>query len=66
MAWVVEAVLQLSHYDLPVGCMSAARELQAALPFFAPKLTRHLTIDQLCKIMVEEAYASEQARKHQR
>ncbi len=73
-AWVVETVLQLSDYDLPVGCSSAARELQAALPFFAPKLTRHLTIDQLCKIvvevgrycayrtMVEEDYAREQAR----
>lgn len=73
-AWVVNAVLQLPHCDLPVGCLSAARELQAALPFFAPKLTRHLTIDQLCKIivevgrycayrtMVEDEYASEQAR----
>src|SRR5712692_8879886 len=65
-AWVVTTILQLSDYDLPAGCLSAARELHAALPFFAPKLTRHLTIDQLCKIMVEEAYASEQARKHQR
>lgn len=77
-AWVVNAVLQLSDYDLPMGCQSAARELQAALPFFAPKLTRHLTIDHLCKIivevgrycayrnMVEEEYACEQARNHKR
>ncbi len=78
LAWVLNAILQLSHCDLPIGCMSAARELQEVLPFFAPKLTRHLTIDQLCKIVVEvgrycaycnavaEEYASEQARSRPR
>jgi hypothetical protein len=78
-AWVVNAVLQLSSCDdLPIGCQSAARELQVALPFFAPKLTRYLSIDQLCKIivelgrycayrsMVEDEYACEQARNHRR
>jgi hypothetical protein len=72
---VISALLQLSHRDLPAGCIDAARELQEALPFFAPKLTCHLTVDQLCKIIVEvgrycayrkvveEEFKREQARK---
>ncbi len=60
------------------SCVDAALELQEALPFFAPKLTCHLTIDQLCKIIVEvgrycayrnvveEEFMHEQARRCQR
>lgn len=78
IAWVISAVLQLSHRDLPAGCLDAACELQEALPFFAPKLTCHLTIDHLCKIIVdvgrycayrnvvEEEFGREQARRCQR
>jgi hypothetical protein len=78
IAWVITTILQSSRCDLPVGCKSAACELQTVLPFFVPKLTRHLTIDQFCKIivelgrycayrsMVEEEYAREQARNHKR
>jgi hypothetical protein len=78
IAWVISALLQLSHRDLPAGCMDAALERQDALPFFAPKLTCHLTVDQLCKIIVEvgrycayrnvveEEFAREQARKSPR
>jgi hypothetical protein len=58
--------------------MDAALELQEALPFFAPKLTCHLTVDQLCKIivelgrycvyrnMVEEEFGREQALRRSR
>jgi hypothetical protein len=49
--WVLDSVLQFTHRDLPIGCVDAARELQAV--YLAPTLTRHLTIDQLCKIIVE-------------
>ena len=78
VAWVISAILQHSHRDLPIGCVDAALELQEALPFFAPKLTCHLTIDQLCKIIVEvgrycayrnvveEEFMHEQARRCQR
>src|SRR2546429_9633389 len=78
VAWVISAILQHSHRDLPAGCIDAALELQEALPFFAPKLTRHLTVDQLCKIIVEvgrycayrnvveEEFMHEQARRCQR
>src|SRR2546430_8300317 len=51
--WLIGAILQLSRRELPIGCVDAAYELQKALPFFAPQLTCHLTIDQLCKIVVE-------------
>ena len=75
VAWVISAILQHSHRDLPAGCLDAALELQEALPFFAPKLTCHLTVDQLCKIIVEvgrycayrkvveEEFTCEQARR---
>jgi hypothetical protein len=78
IAWVISAILQHYHRDLPIGCMDAALELQEALPFFAPKLTCHLTVDQLCKIIVEvgrycayrnvveEEFAREQARSRSR
>ncbi len=78
VAWVISAILQHCHRDLPIGCVDAALELQEALPFFAPKLTCHLTIDQLCKIIVEigrycayrnvveEEFMHEQARRCQR
>ena len=78
VAWVISAILQQSHRDLPAGCIDAALELQEALPFFAPKLTCHLTVDQLCKIIievgrycvyrnvVEEEFVREQARRCQR
>src|SRR5260370_31660375 len=78
VVWVISAILQQSHRDLPAGCIDAALELQEALPFFAPKLTCHLTVDQLCKIIVEvgrygayrnvveEEFAREQARCHSR
>ena len=61
-----------------LDCIDTALELQEALPFFAPKLTRHLSIDQLCKIIVEvgrycayrnvveEEFAREQARSRSR
>jgi len=77
-AWVISAILQHSHRDLPAGCIDATLELQETLPFFAPKLTCHLSIDQLCKIVVEvgcycayrnvveEEFAREQARSHSR
>lgn len=76
VALVISAILQHCHRDLPIGCVDAALELQDALPFFAPKLTCNLTVDQLCKIIVEvgrycayrnvveEEFAREQARCH--
>ena len=74
--WVLTSLTQLARPDLPIGCVDAARELQAA--DLAPTLTRHLSIDQLCKIIVEvgrycayrnveeEEFTREQARKHRR
>lgn len=51
VAWVLDVLLYSARCDLPLGCKDAARELRAAsLPL---TLTRHLTIDQLCKIIVE-------------
>src|SRR5689334_9892930 len=49
VGWVLTSILQLRQSDLPIGCVAAAAELQAVLPQFAPKLTRHLTIEQVCK-----------------
>jgi hypothetical protein len=73
VVWTLDTLLQLAHRDLPLGCMDAVRELQAAsLP---QTLTRHLTIDHLCKIIVEvgwycayrnvaeEEFSREQARR---
>jgi hypothetical protein len=74
--WVVNAVLWLSRsscFDLPIGCRDAALALRAAkLPV---RLTRVLSIDQACKLIVEigrscasknaeeETFRREQARK---
>lgn len=73
LSWVLKSVLRLSGSDLPIGCKDAALVLKAVkLP---TKLTRILSIDQACKIIVEvgryrayqhaeeEAFELEQARK---
>jgi len=73
---VLDALSQLARCDLPIGCLDAIRELQQVLPFFAPRLTACLSIDQLCKIIVElgrycayrnvveEEFSREQGRAH--
>ena len=76
VGWVLTSLTQLARPDLPIGCIHAVRELQAA--DLTPTLTRHLSIDQLCKIVVEvgrycayrtveeEEFTREQERKRRR
>jgi len=61
-----------------LDCIDTALELQELSPLFTPKLTCHLTVDQLCKIIVEvgrycayrnvveEEFARERARSKPR
>lgn len=53
VAWTLNAIAQLPRSFLPMGVPDAIEALYEALPDFAPKLVKHLTIDQLCKIIVE-------------
>jgi hypothetical protein len=71
--WVIRSVLLLARSDLPIGLKDAARELQAV--YLPSTLTGVLSIDQLCKFLVEigrycayrnvveEEFSHEQARK---
>ncbi|QBD82436.1 hypothetical protein EPA93_43265 [Ktedonosporobacter rubrisoli] len=74
--WVLDALEQLNRSDLPLGCRDAVYELQQChLP---ASLTRYLSVDQLCKIIVElgrycayrnvaeEEFAREQTRGRSR
>jgi hypothetical protein len=53
VAWTLNAIAQLPRDWLSVGVPDALEALYDALPDFAPKFVRHLSIDQLCKIVVE-------------
>ena len=58
VAWVISAILQQSHRDLPTGCIDAALELQEALPFFAPK---HVAIPVAVSAFPNELYQAPQS-----
>jgi hypothetical protein len=53
VAWTLNAIAQLPRDWLPMGVPDALEALVDALPDFAPKLVKQLSIDQLCKIVVE-------------